>query len=81
MCGGPTARKCCVPPGTFSVPVPHFIVQTILLLGIIILNVLVITVTLVDKELHNIPNVGISSLALADLLLAIAWFIIQVLVF
>jgi len=81
MCGGPTARKCCVPPGTFSVPIPHFIVQTILLLGIIILNVLVITVTLVDKELHNIPNVGISSLALADLLLAIAWFIIQVLVF
>ena len=76
MCGGPTARKCCVPPGTFSVPIPHFIVQTI-----IILNVLVITVTLVDKELHNIPNVGISSLALADLLLAIAWFIIQVLVF
>eukprot|EP00092_Neocalanus_flemingeri_P076523 GFUD01094936.1.p1 GENE.GFUD01094936.1~~GFUD01094936.1.p1 ORF type:complete len:342 (-),score=92.48 GFUD01094936.1:417-1313(-) len=38
-------------------------------------------VTILDKELHTVPNIGISSLALADLLLAIAWFIIQLLVF
>eukprot|EP00092_Neocalanus_flemingeri_P028037 GFUD01030440.1.p1 GENE.GFUD01030440.1~~GFUD01030440.1.p1 ORF type:complete len:342 (+),score=79.18 GFUD01030440.1:770-1795(+) len=81
MCGGPAPRKCCTPRGTFSVPLPHFVVQTILLVVIILTNSLVIMVTILDKELHTVPNIGISSLALADLLLAIAWFIIQLLVF
>eukprot|EP00090_Calanus_glacialis_P007402 TRINITY_DN15843_c0_g1_i10.p1 TRINITY_DN15843_c0_g1~~TRINITY_DN15843_c0_g1_i10.p1 ORF type:complete len:442 (-),score=115.12 TRINITY_DN15843_c0_g1_i10:64-1389(-) len=81
MCGGPADRKCCAPSGTFSVPLPHFILQTILLVLIILANTLVISVTIYDKELHTIPNIGISSLALADLLLAVTWFIIQLLVF
>ena len=80
MCGGPADRKCCAPSGTFSVPLPHFILQTILLVLIILANTLVISVTIYDKELHTIPNIGISSLALADLLLAVAWFVIQLLV-
>ena len=70
MCGGPADRKCCAPSGTFSVPLPHFILQTILLVLIILANTLVISVTTFDRELHTIPNIGISSLALADLLLA-----------
>ena len=80
MCGGPAERKCCAPSGTFSVPLPHFILQSILLVMIILANTLVISVTIYDKELHTIPNIGISSLALADLLLAVAWFVIQLLV-
>ena len=81
MCGGPAHRKCCAPAGTFTVPLHHFILQTILLIVIIIVNIVVITVTILDKELHTIPNIGITSLALADLLLAVAWFSIQLLVF
>eukprot|EP00092_Neocalanus_flemingeri_P028036 GFUD01030439.1.p1 GENE.GFUD01030439.1~~GFUD01030439.1.p1 ORF type:complete len:338 (-),score=96.64 GFUD01030439.1:203-1216(-) len=81
MCGGPAPRKCCTPRGTFSVPLPHFVVQTILLVVIILTNTLVIIVTILDKELHTIPNIGITSLAVADLLLAVAWFVIQLLVF
>ena len=80
MCGGPAQRKCCTPKDTFSVPLPHFVLQTILLVLIILTNSLVIMVTILDKELHTIPNIGISSLALADLLLAVAWFVIQLLV-
>ena len=80
MCGGPTPRQCCAPSGIFNVPPAHFTVQSVLLVLIIILNVTVITVTLVDKELHTITNIGISSLALADLLLGISWFYIQFLV-
>ena len=54
--------------------------QAILLVVIILLNTLVITITILDKALHTIPNIGITSLALADLLLAVTWFIIQLLV-
>ena len=67
--------------GIFSVPLGHFIVQTILLVVIVLCNVTVVVVTVSDKDLHSTTNIGITSLALADLLLGLAWFYIQVLVF
>ena len=48
---------------------------------IILANVTVVLVTSLDKELHTTTNLGITSLAVADLLLALSWFYIQVLVF
>ena len=81
MCGGPRARKCCLPPGVFTVPLPHFILQSILLVLIILTNVMVVVVTAVFQELHTPTNIGITSLAVADLLLGVSWFYIQVLVF
>ena len=81
MCGGPRARKCCVPPGVFNVSLGHFVLQTFLLVLIILANVTVVLVTALDPDLHTATNIGITSLALADLLLGLSWFYIQVLVF
>ena len=59
----------------------HFILQTILLVLILLSNVMVVVVTAVDQDLHTATNIGITSLAVADLLLGVSWFYIQVLVF
>ena len=80
MCGGPYARKCCAPDGIFSVPTQQFVAQCLLLFLIIVTNVTVIVVTIIDKDLHSITNITITSLALADLLLGLSWFYIQFLV-
>ena len=50
-------------------------------MGILLTNVVVVVVTVVDKELQTATNIGITSLAVADLLLGLSWFYIQVLVF
>ena len=50
-------------------------------MGILLTNVMVVVVTALDKELHTATNIGITSLAVADLLLGLSWFYIQVLVF
>ena len=70
----PTSPEC------VAVPV-HFILQSLLLVFIILTNVMVVVVTAVFQELHTPTNIGITSLAMADLLLGVSWFYIQVLVF
>ncbi len=44
--------------GTFAVALLPFTIQSILLITVILINTLVVSVTIADKKLHTIPNIG-----------------------